>query len=60
MRTCGGSRPDRSARHDAHEQSHPSFSEEQRSDCLFQAMIHTLELFGVYLGKRLGLYRLGV
>lgn len=36
-----------------------SFSEEQRSDRLFQAMIHTLELFGVYLGKRLGLYRLG-
>jgi hypothetical protein len=38
----------------------PSFSEEQRSDPLFQAMIHTLELLGVYLGKRLGLYRLGV
>jgi 2-polyprenyl-3-methyl-5-hydroxy-6-metoxy-1,4-benzoquinol methylase len=34
----------------------PSFSEEQLSDRLFQAMIHTLELFGVYLGKRLGLY----
>jgi 2-polyprenyl-3-methyl-5-hydroxy-6-metoxy-1,4-benzoquinol methylase len=33
-----------------------SFSEEQLSDRLFQAMIHTLELFGVYLGKRLGLY----
>jgi SAM-dependent methyltransferase len=34
----------------------PSFSEEQLSDRLFQATIHTLELFGVYLGKRLGLY----
>jgi 2-polyprenyl-3-methyl-5-hydroxy-6-metoxy-1,4-benzoquinol methylase len=34
----------------------PSFSEEQLSDRLFHAMIHTLELFGVYLGKRLGLY----
>ena len=34
----------------------PSFSEEQLADRLFQAMIHTLELFGVYLGKRLGLY----
>ena len=33
-----------------------SFSEEQLSDRLFQALIHTLELFGVYLGKRLGLY----
>jgi SAM-dependent methyltransferase len=32
------------------------FSEEQLSDRLFQATIHTLELFGVYLGKRLGLY----
>jgi hypothetical protein len=31
-------------------------SEEQLSDRLFQATIHTLELFGVYLGKRLGLY----
>jgi 2-polyprenyl-3-methyl-5-hydroxy-6-metoxy-1,4-benzoquinol methylase len=34
----------------------PSFSEERLTDRLFQAMIHTLELFGVYLGKRLGLY----
>jgi 2-polyprenyl-3-methyl-5-hydroxy-6-metoxy-1,4-benzoquinol methylase len=34
----------------------PSFSEEQLSDRLFQATIHTMELFGVYLGKRLGLY----
>jgi 2-polyprenyl-3-methyl-5-hydroxy-6-metoxy-1,4-benzoquinol methylase len=34
----------------------PVFSEEQLSDRLFQAMIHTLELFGVYLGKRLDLY----
>jgi hypothetical protein len=33
-----------------------AFSEEALSDRLFQAMIHTLELFGVYLGKRLGLY----
>lgn len=33
-----------------------SFSEDQLSDRLFQAMIHTRELFGVYLGKRLGLY----
>jgi len=36
--------------------STPPFSEEQLSDRLFQATIHTLELFGVYLGKRLGLY----
>jgi 2-polyprenyl-3-methyl-5-hydroxy-6-metoxy-1,4-benzoquinol methylase len=34
----------------------PSFSEERLSTRLFEAMIHTLELFGVYLGKRLGLY----
>lgn len=34
----------------------PSFSEEHLSDRLFQALVHTLELFGVYLGKRLGLY----
>jgi 2-polyprenyl-3-methyl-5-hydroxy-6-metoxy-1,4-benzoquinol methylase len=34
----------------------PAFSEEALSDRLFHAMIHTLELFGVYLGKRLGLY----
>jgi len=34
----------------------PSFSEERLTDRLFQAMIQTLELFGVYLGKRLGLY----
>jgi 2-polyprenyl-3-methyl-5-hydroxy-6-metoxy-1,4-benzoquinol methylase len=34
----------------------PPFSEEQLSDRLFQATIHTMELFGVYLGKRLGLY----
>jgi 2-polyprenyl-3-methyl-5-hydroxy-6-metoxy-1,4-benzoquinol methylase len=34
----------------------PSFSEERLTDRLFQAMIHTLELFGVYVGKRLGLY----
>jgi 2-polyprenyl-3-methyl-5-hydroxy-6-metoxy-1,4-benzoquinol methylase len=34
----------------------PSFSEEQLSDRLFQATIHAMELFGVYLGKRLGLY----
>lgn len=34
----------------------PSFSEEQLSDRLFHALVHTLELFGVYLGKRLGLY----
>ncbi|HEX6211437.1 MAG TPA: class I SAM-dependent methyltransferase [Methylomirabilota bacterium] len=36
--------------------TNPAFSETQLSDRLFQAMIHTLELFGVYLGKRLGLY----
>jgi SAM-dependent methyltransferase len=35
---------------------HPSFAEEELSERLFQATIHTLELFGVYLGKRLGLY----
>jgi 2-polyprenyl-3-methyl-5-hydroxy-6-metoxy-1,4-benzoquinol methylase len=34
----------------------PSFSEEALSDRLFQATIQTMELFGVYLGKRLGLY----
>lgn len=34
----------------------PTFSEEQLADRLFQATIHTMELFGVYLGKRLGLY----
>jgi 2-polyprenyl-3-methyl-5-hydroxy-6-metoxy-1,4-benzoquinol methylase len=34
----------------------PSFSEERLSERLFQATIHTLELFGVYLGTRLGLY----
>ena len=34
----------------------PSFSEEQLADRLFQATIHTVEMFGVYLGKRLGLY----
>jgi SAM-dependent methyltransferase len=32
------------------------FAEERLSDRLFQATLHTLELFGVYLGKRLGLY----
>jgi 2-polyprenyl-3-methyl-5-hydroxy-6-metoxy-1,4-benzoquinol methylase len=35
---------------------HPAFTEEGLSDRLFQATIHALELFGVYLGKRLGLY----
>ena len=34
----------------------PPFSEERLADRLFQAMIHTLELYGVYLGTRLGLY----
>jgi 2-polyprenyl-3-methyl-5-hydroxy-6-metoxy-1,4-benzoquinol methylase len=34
----------------------PAFSEEALSDRLFQATIQTMELFGVYLGKRLGLY----
>jgi 2-polyprenyl-3-methyl-5-hydroxy-6-metoxy-1,4-benzoquinol methylase len=34
----------------------PAFSEEQLADRLFQATIATMELFGVYLGKRLGLY----
>ena len=34
----------------------PAFSEEQLADRLFQATVATMELFGVYLGKRLGLY----
>jgi 2-polyprenyl-3-methyl-5-hydroxy-6-metoxy-1,4-benzoquinol methylase len=33
-----------------------AFSEEELTDRLVQALVHTLELFGVYLGKRLGLY----
>jgi 2-polyprenyl-3-methyl-5-hydroxy-6-metoxy-1,4-benzoquinol methylase len=33
-----------------------SFTEEALSERLFEATIHSLELFGVYLGKRLGLY----
>jgi 2-polyprenyl-3-methyl-5-hydroxy-6-metoxy-1,4-benzoquinol methylase len=33
-----------------------AFSEAGLSDRLFQATIQTMELFGVYLGKRLGLY----
>jgi 2-polyprenyl-3-methyl-5-hydroxy-6-metoxy-1,4-benzoquinol methylase len=33
-----------------------AFSEEQLADRLFQATIQTMEMFGVYLGKRLGLY----
>jgi 2-polyprenyl-3-methyl-5-hydroxy-6-metoxy-1,4-benzoquinol methylase len=32
------------------------FSEEALADRLFQATIQTMEMFGVYLGKRLGLY----
>jgi 2-polyprenyl-3-methyl-5-hydroxy-6-metoxy-1,4-benzoquinol methylase len=34
----------------------PPFSEEQLSDRLFRSTVHAMELFGVYLGKRLGLY----
>ena len=36
----------------------PTFAEDRLSERLFEATIHTLELFGVYLGKRLGLYAL--
>jgi 2-polyprenyl-3-methyl-5-hydroxy-6-metoxy-1,4-benzoquinol methylase len=34
----------------------PVTAETALADRLFEATIHTLELFGVYLGKRLGLY----
>jgi len=35
-----------------------TFAADRLSERLFEATIHTLELYGVYLGKRLGLYAL--